>query len=221
MSLGFGGSHESSSSDLSSLINTLFSQQSQFGQTGTTTGTTSGTQTAAGTQAGTQTKVLSPEQQRAQSQLDRIISSISSNPKEFLAPAQGQARESVNANYGGLADSLRQQFLSGGGGQSGKYGTAALKADLARRGQLSDVDSSFSSQAALLPLTAAGLAQNLLGINMGTNTTGTASSTGTTTGTSTGTTSSTGTSSTTGQSSEDKKVQQTGDSTKFGGGVSV
>ena len=221
MSLGFGGSHESSSSDLSSLINTLFSQQSQFGQTGTSTGTSTGTQTATGTQAGTTARVLSPEQQQAQTQLSKIITSLSSNPKAFLAPAQNSAREGVNANYGGLADSLRQQFLTGGGGSSGKYGTAALKADLARRGQLSDVDNSFSSQAALLPLTAAGLAQNLLGINLGTSTTGTSSSTGTTSGTTTGTTSSSGTSSTTGSSSEDKKVQESGDSTKFGGGVSV
>ncbi len=135
---------------------------------------------------------------------------MTSDPKGFLAPAQNQARENVDQNYGGVADSLRQQFMSGEG-SSGKYGTAALKSDLARRGQLSGVDSAFAQTAAMLPITAAGLSQNLLNTNLGTTSAGT-------TGGTTATTQA-GTSATTGSNQEKKTVDQTGSqsSSGFGG----
>ncbi len=168
------------------LISQLFSQA--------TTGNSAGTTNTSGATSDTTAKVLSPEQQKAQGSISQVIQALTKNPQAFLAPAQNQARNNVNENYGGVADSLRQQFMGGtGGGASGKYGTAALRSDLARRGQLSGVDSTFASEAAMLPVTAAGLAQNLLGVNMGTTSTGKTAGTGSTT--------QTGTSTTTGQSS--------------------
>jgi hypothetical protein len=167
MSLGFGGQHSSQSQDYSSLLSQLFSQQ--------------------GSQSGTTARVLTPEQQQAQTQLTQTIHALATNPQQFLAPAQNQGRNDVNDNYSGLADSLRQQFLgTPGGGGSGKYGSAALQGDLARRKQLSDVDSSFAQQGAMLPVTAAGLSQNLLGMNMGQTSTGSTSTSGSSTQTGSG-----------------------------------
>jgi len=120
-----------------------------------------------------------------------------------VAPAASAAREGINANYSGVADTLRQQFLGGGGGgASGKAGDAGLTSDLARRGQIASSDTGFAQTAAMLPLTAAGLAQNLLGTNLGSTNTGTTTTSGaantSTAGTSAGTTASTGSSSQTG-----------------------
>ena len=157
MSFGFGGSDQST--DTSNVTSNLYNQN--------------------GTSSGTTSKVLTPEQLAAQTQLSQVIHALSTNPAAFLAPAQNQARNQVNDNYAGLADSLRQQFMANpGGGGSGKYGTAALTGDLARRKSLSDVDTSFAEQKAAAPLTAAQLSTQLLGMNMGTTTTGATANTG-------------------------------------------
>ena len=171
MSLGFGGS--SSGTDTSNVTSNLYNQS--------------------GTQSGTTSRVLTPDQLTAQSQLTQIIHSLATNPDQFLAPAQNQARNQVNDNYSGLADSLRQQFMANpGGGSSGKYGQAALQGDLARRAQLSNVDTTFATEKSQLPLTAANLSEQLLGMNMGTTSTGATNNTGTSSGTSTGSSSTSG-----------------------------
>lgn len=163
MSFGFGNQSQS----------TQGTTQQNIAQTGTSNGTTS--------------RVLTPEQLQSQSQLTQIIHALATNPQQFLAPAQSQARNQVNDNFSGLGDSLRQQFMGNpGGGGSGKYGTAALQGDLARRKALSDVDTTFNVEGSQLPLTAANLSTQLLGMNMGTTSTGTTSNTGSTTGKTTG-----------------------------------
>jgi hypothetical protein len=135
-------------------------------------------------QNGSTQRTLTPDQLAAQTQLTQIIHALSTNPQQFLAPAQNQARNQVNDNYSGLADSLRQQFMANpGGGSSGKYGQAALQGDLARRRSLSDVDTGFAEQQAAAPLTAAQLSEQLLGMNMGTTTTNAGTSSGVNTGT--------------------------------------
>lgn len=101
--------------------------------------------------------------------------------------------------------------MSGGGGASGKYGTAALAGDLARRAQLSSVDSQAAATAASLPVTGANLSQNLLNTNLGTKATGT--QTGTQTGGTSGTSSTTG-----GQSSTGVTNAEMGQSTNQAGG---
>jgi hypothetical protein len=162
MSLSFGGS--GSSMESQQVASNLYNQN----------------------QNGTTTRTLTPDQLAAQTQLTQIIHALATNPQQFLAPAQNKGRNDVNDNYSGLADSLRQQFMgTTSGGSSGKFGTAALAGDLARRKSLSDVDQSFATQAAQAPLTAASLSENLLGMNMGQSTTGvtTGGSSGTTTGT--------------------------------------
>jgi hypothetical protein len=135
--------------------------------------------------------VLTPAQLQAQSQLTQVIHALSTNPQQFLAPAQNTARNQVNDNYSGVGDALRQQFMANtGGGSTGKFGTAELQSDLARRKSLSDVDTTFAQAAASAPITAANLSTQLLGMNMGT--TGATSNTGTSSGVDTKTGSTTG-----------------------------
>jgi hypothetical protein len=165
--MSFGINHSSQHQDTSQLQDTLYNQNQ--------------------TQTGEQSRILTPEQLQAQSQITQLIHALATNPDQFLAPAQNQARNQVNENYSGVADNLRQQFLGNtGGGGSGKYGTAALQSDLARRGDLSKVDTTFATEKSQLPFTAAGLAQQLLSMNMGTKTTATGTNTGNQTTTSTG-----------------------------------
>jgi hypothetical protein len=166
MSFGFGGS--GSSTESQNITSNLYNQN--------------------GTSSGTTTRVLTPEQLAAQTQLTQIIHALATNPDQFLAPAKNKARNDVNDNYAGLADSLRQQFMATpGGGATGKYGAAALPADLSRRKALSDVDTSFDVARSSAPLTAAQLSQQLLGMNFGQTSTGATTNTGGSTGVATGT----------------------------------
>jgi hypothetical protein len=66
-----------------------------------------------------------------------------------------------------LGDTLRKQFMSSNGGASGKFGTAFVQGDIARRGDLSNTDTQFAQTAASLPLQASTLAEQLLGMNFG------------------------------------------------------
>lgn len=164
MSFGFGGS--GSSTESQALQSNVYNQN--------------------GTQSGTTTRVLTPEQLAAQTQLAQLIHKLATNPDQFLAPAKNNARDDVNNNYSGLADNLRQQFMgTTGGGGSGKFGTSVLSADLARRKSLSDVDTQFDLAKSSAPLTAAQLSEQLLGMNFGTTSTGTTANTGTSNGTNT------------------------------------
>lgn len=168
--MSFGINHESQ--DTSKVASTLANQS--------------------GTTAGETDKVLTPDQLGAQTQITQLIHALATNPEQFLAPAQNDARNQVNSNYSGVSDALRQQFLANpSGGSSGKYGTAALQSDLARRGALSNVDTSFAEEKSQLPITAAGLSQQLLNLNMGTKTSGTTNNTGSTDSTETGSSSGT------------------------------
>lgn len=171
--LSGGYSSQSSTDVLSQLINSIQqtnqSQQSNAQQEGTT-------QTA---------KTLTPYQSAVQGPLAQLISQGITDPSKLVAPQQNQAREQVNDNYSGLASKLRQQFLSTGGGSSGKFGTAMLQGDLARRGDLSNVDNQAAVTASAMPWTAAGLANQMLGLNFGQTTNVAGSSTGGTSGAST------------------------------------
>lgn len=156
-----------------------------FQQPTNTNGTTSSTGSSNSTGSSSTQRTLTPYQSSLQQPLSQYIMQLMQNPQAAVAPFANQARNNINDNYSGLADSLRQQFLGNGGGASGKYGTALAGANVQRLGQLSNSDSGFAQTAAQLPLQGAGLAEQFLGQNFGQ----------TTNGTQTGSTSSNGTSS--------------------------
>lgn len=149
--------------------------------------TTNFNQNTTGSQTGTAatSRTLTPYQQALQGPLFSYISQLMSNPKATIAPFRAAGRDQVSNNYNGLADTLRQQFMSNGGGKSGKFGTALVQGNLNRLGDLSKTDTAFDQAESQLPLEGAGLASSLLGMPFGSTSTGTSSSTSNTTGSST------------------------------------
>lgn len=219
MSFGASTSNTSGNTDTTALLNQLFNQVSNQSQTGTTGESSTGSTTTSGQTAAQTAKTLSPEQQAAESNVSNVSNQLSTNPQSFIAPAQDLAREQVNQNYAGLGDSLRQQFLSGEGGSSGKYGTAALAGDLARRAQLSSVDTQAAAEAPALSITGANLSQGLLNTDLGQTSTGTQTGGTQASGTQAGTSTGSGTTSTTGGSSSSGTTNATqGSSTNQAGG---
>lgn len=134
------------------------SMSNQFQNTGTTSGQSDTTATK------------SPYQQAVQPDIFAALHSYLTDPMKAVNPARMAARGQVNQNYSGLPDRLRQQFLTTGGGKSGKMGQAQLQSELGRSGALAGVDNAAAVQASQLPMTAAQLAEAFLGINMGQST---------------------------------------------------
>jgi hypothetical protein len=145
------------------------------------TNTSTGNSTESGTS--TTNRNLTPFQTQLQGPVYAQLMQQLQDPSKTVEPFRVAARNRVNANYTGLGDQLRQQFLTTGGGASGKYGRATLQYDLARRGALSDVDQQAQQSAAGNQFSWAQIANQLLGMNFGSTTTGSGTSSGTRTGT--------------------------------------
>ncbi len=131
---------------------------------------------------GTTNRNLNPQQAATSPDIFAALHQYLTNPQAAVNPARMAARNQVNDNYSGLADRVRQKFLTTGGGQSGKSGKAQLAGELGRTSQLSDVDMQAQQEAAQLPLTATQLAEAFLGINLGQTTTQSGTSSGNTSG---------------------------------------
>ncbi len=140
--------------------------------------------TTSGTSSTTAAKL--PQQLATAPDIFSTLHQYLQNPQAAVNPARMAARSQVNQNYSGLADRVRQKFLTTGGGGSGKSGQAILAGETGRAGALSNVDTEAQQQAAELPLTATQLAEAFLGINMGQSTTGTQTQSGTSSGTESG-----------------------------------
>lgn len=140
------------------------STSSQFQNSGTT----------ANQSNGAVNKTLSSEQAAIQPSIYSVLQNYMMNPQAAVNPARMAARNQVNNDYSGLADQVRQQFMTTGGGSSGKAGQAQLQGDIGQAGALANVDNSAAQQAAALPLTAEQLAAQFLGINMGQTSSGSA-----------------------------------------------
>lgn len=152
---------------MASLSGGYNSSSSSYEKSGSTTGQ----------QQGQVSKTLSAEQAAIQPSIFRTLQNYMLNPQAAINPARMAARNQVNNDYSGLANQVRQQFLTTGGGASGKAGEAQLQGSLGQAGALANVDSAAAQQAAALPLTAEQLAAQFLGINMGQTSSGTESGT--------------------------------------------
>jgi hypothetical protein len=134
------------------------------------------------TQSGTSTTArnLSPQQQILMNLMGPTISQMITNPMASLAPLETSARESVNQNYAGAPQAIRDQFMSSGGAASGKSGMATIAEQLGRTKDLSTVASNTESAAANRQLQALSAGENLLNTNLGQTTTGSSTGSGTT-----------------------------------------
>src|SRR5579862_536731 len=91
---------------------------------------------------GSQSKTLTPYQSALHGPLFQYIMNAMTpaGAEATIAPYTAAARDATSNTYSGLADTLRQQFLSTGNGQSGKFGTALVQGNLQRLGALQGVD---------------------------------------------------------------------------------
>ena len=222
MSFGINkGGSETSNSSTDELIKQIFGQSTTSSSTGSSTSAGTSTQAQSGTSEGQSSRVLTPEQQAVSPTIANVILSLSKNPEQFFAPSQAAARNEVNDNYAGVEGTLRDQFLTGGGGgRSGRYGRAVMDTELARRGALSDVDTAYRIEGAKAPLTAAQLAQQFLGINFGEKTSSTNSGVATGTNQTTANTNDLSSVISSGTSTTDRQVDQEG-KTKKGMGFNL
>jgi hypothetical protein len=141
------------------------------GITGALAGTSAGRTTtlntnSTGTQSGTSTSTqnLTPYQSSLQSPLFSLITNLMTpqGAQAYVQPFTQASMDSTNSSYGGMANMLRQQFLTTGNGQSGKFGNAMVQGNLQRLGALQGVPNTGQEEAAALPLQASQLATSLL-----------------------------------------------------------
>lgn len=137
-----------------------------------------------GSTSGGSSRQLSDFQKSLQSPTFDLIKKFMTDPGSVVKPMIDQQKQQITNSYKSVPQTLRDTFMSTGGGKSGKYGTAALQAGLARTGDLAAADTAGAVAASQLPGQGAQLAAGLYGLNEGTNYSGT--STENRTGTSSG-----------------------------------
>lgn len=116
-------------------------------------------------------RTLLPQQQAVLDPLATYALNMLRNPAAQLAPIYGHARSAVNAQYANAPSALAQRFLAHGGAASGKYGLAARGIELERLAQLSQLEQGFAREQLAQQANAAALAQNLLSMAFGQETT--------------------------------------------------
>jgi hypothetical protein len=128
------------------------------------TTTTSGSQNYSTSGTSTSSQNLTPYQSSLQAPLFSYIQNLMTpaGAQAAVQPFTQASMDSTNSTYAGLGDTLRQQFLTTGNGQSGKYGNAMVQGNLQRLGALQGVQNTGQEEAAALPLQASSLATNLL-----------------------------------------------------------
>ena len=105
------------------------------------TTTTSGTGTTSSSGTSTVGQNLTPGQTGLSNTIYPLLQSLMtpSGAQAAIAPFTAASMDATNSTYGGLANTLRSQFLSTGNGQSGKYGTGLVQGNLQRLGSLQQV----------------------------------------------------------------------------------
>lgn len=137
------------------------------------TGYSSNSSTQSG--AGSSRRWLLPQQQDLLSPLMDRIKALTTDPSAGLEPIRQGLKTNVNENYSGMEDTLSSKLLSHGAA-SGKFGTAVRTADLARRSQLSGVDAQMAQMGLQQQNFGTSAAEQMLGMNFGTDTSNSMSS---------------------------------------------
>ena len=140
-------------------------QQSQQQQQSSASSTSTGSQS--------DRRALSPEQIAAMSRLGTFSESLMNDPMAGLEAIRSGALNRVNANYGGAIDAIKAKLLANGAGGSGKFNRAVRGTELSRIGDLSGLEANFANLASQRQIQGAGLAQGLLGVNLGSDSTST------------------------------------------------
>ena len=129
------------------------------------------------TSSSTRKRILTPVQQNIEGQLGSLLSRRLTDPGAGLEPIRTAARETVNQGYSGAVDTILSKLLSSGQRSSGKAGRAVMETELSRLRDLGGVDSMIAKMMLDREDRTASLAEQLLGINFGEESTGTGSAT--------------------------------------------
>lgn len=125
-------------------------------------GSTSGTSST--------TPTLDPKLQPLQDTLLQKLLERIGNPSAAIDPLRTTARENVNRNYEGVNDRILATLSGRGFANSGSLPSSVAKADLSRRGDLSDLEGQLASLTLQDQNTASSLAERLLGQGRGSTT---------------------------------------------------
>jgi hypothetical protein len=96
-----------------------------------------------------------------------------SDPAAGLQPLKLSAMEGINRNYAQLPDTISRKLASRGYGSSGKMGGALYGTELARMGDLSDLEGKFAGMVADRQNQGASLGEQLLALASGKDVTNT------------------------------------------------
>ena len=114
----------------------------------------------------TRTRTLRPEQEAGMSLLDRRMHVLLNDPEAGLAPLRAGRRNQVNQRYAGMPQMLADRMLSHGQ-KSGKFGRATREMEMARFGEMADVDNWFAQLILEQKDKGVGIAERLLGQDFG------------------------------------------------------
>lgn len=114
----------------------------------------------------TRTRTLRPEQEKSIGWLTDIGRRLLTDPSAGLEPLKIGARAAVNRRYAGAPQALADRMLRHGQ-KSGKFGTAMRHTELARLGELSDLEPEFARMILEQQEKGVGIAQRLLSEDFG------------------------------------------------------
>ena len=130
---------------------------------------------AAGSKTATSstTPTMTPEMQALQDQLSKYSSDSMSNPEAGMAPIKNAATDQINRNYMNAPARLSSQFGSRGYGSSGSFGNSLYQTEMARGGDLSNLEGQFAQSAINQKNFGANLGAQLLNYGKGSTSTNT------------------------------------------------
>lgn len=116
-------------------------------------------------------RTLLPTQTQAMGQLSDLSAKLLTDPAAGTQPLMDQARGNVNASYDGVTEAIRSKLLASGVNASGKLGKATTQTELSRVGALSGLEGDFASLILKRQDQGASLAERLLSMNFGSEST--------------------------------------------------
>lgn len=119
------------------------------------------------------TPTLTPEMQELMKRLTEFSTESMQNPQAGFAPIRTAAVDNVNRNYSKVGSRLNSSFAQRGYGSSGALGEKQFDTEMARGGDLSNIEAQFAKSAIDQKNFGAGLGQNLLNFGRGSKSEGT------------------------------------------------
>ena len=126
------------------------------------------------TQTSTSMPTFSPQMQSLMDRMGEFYTSSMQNPEASFGPVRAAGLDRINRTYDVLPQAVMQQASRRGYGSAGSTGNSLYKVGMARAGDISNFEGNLAQEAIQRQMAGASGAANLLQLNRGTTTTGTA-----------------------------------------------